>query len=248
MPSGWGSEALWRWKHSGRPGFEPEDVVTVRIDGEMAACFHVAVMPMQLEDGLVVSMGVGSEYAILPEHRKRGISLKSFDLIARRLLERRVALRGGFTSRELHRRLYQKRFGHIFAPTVTREFRKILGLGPLRRRLEPVADRLRTRPRLGRALARVPWIIGLDIEDLPVCHLEASGDGLRLNAGRSERSDLEVQVPYQVLTRVADGTPVFLKSALSSFLARRLRIGGFWRSIPRLLRFLGAVVLGASDE
>ena len=43
-----------------------------------------------------------------------------------RLLARGVTLRGGFTSRELNDRFYNKQFGYLFVPSVTRQYRRIL--------------------------------------------------------------------------------------------------------------------------
>ena len=88
MPAGWDDEVVWRWKYTKRPGFTAEDVITVKIDGTMVGCYHMAIFPLQLEDGLVVEAGVLSDYAVVPAYRGRGLTILTFDAIQRRFLER----------------------------------------------------------------------------------------------------------------------------------------------------------------
>ncbi|HWN83456.1 MAG TPA: GNAT family N-acetyltransferase, partial [Candidatus Udaeobacter sp.] len=150
----WGSEALWRWRHGGRPGFRSDEVVLAMVGDELVGSFHSAVLPMKLEDGLVVPMSFDGDYAVLPEYRKRDIVVQAHELTDERLRARQVVFRGGFTSRELNERLYHRRFGYVFVPGVTTQYRKILGPGPLAPRVTALGESICMRTAVRRALAQ----------------------------------------------------------------------------------------------
>jgi hypothetical protein len=229
----WGAAAHWRWKHRDRPGFVPEDVLVARAGGAVVGCFHGAVLPLKLEEGLVVPMSFDGDYAVLPEHRGRDIPAAAHDRSDERLARRGVVFRGGFTSRELNERFYHKRFGYVFVPGVTAQFRKYLGPGPLAPRVAALGERLLARPALRRALAR-PFVVDLAIEGFPPCHLEMAGTGFRLERGAAPRPDLCVWLPYALLTVFAGGERPGAAALARLILGGRLRASGLVRSAPRL--------------
>ncbi len=241
---GWNSEDTWRWKYSARPGFRPEEVVTAHTDGRMVACLHTAVLPVKLEDGLEILVSFDGDFAVLPEFRRRGLLFDAYDVTDRRLLARHVSLRGGFTSPELNIRFYQKHFGMVFMPSVTTQFRKHLGLGPLRPRVKALGDALLDRPRIRAALASRPLTVDLRVEGLPDGHLVFAGDGFRLEHGAATTPDLSVRSPYILLATLADSPSSVVKVAIVSLLRGRLRVRGLLRQGPRLLGIIASVLRG----
>jgi len=233
--NGWGDEKFWRWKHVCRSGFVKEDVVVASVNNEMVGCFHGAVLPLTLEAGLEVPMNFEGDFAVLPEYRKLGIPDQAHDLISHRLLERGVMLRGGFTSKELNERFYHKRFGYIFVPTVTTQFRKILGLGLLQQKVEAYGKRLLAHSRVRQALNRQPLMLNLRLENFPPCHIEATEQFIRLREGSSLTSDLDVRLPYGTLGALVQDEVTLARSIILNFLIGRLRIRGLLRKGPRLL-------------
>jgi len=200
----WGDEALWRWRHAARPGFRSDEVVLATVGDAVVGSFHGAVLPLKLEDGLVVPMSFDGDYAVLPEHRKRDIAVQAHDLTDDRLRARHVVFRGGFTSRELNERLYHRRFGYVFVPGVTTQYRKILGPGPLAPRVVALGESVCMRTAVRRALAR-PLVMALEIPDFPACHMVLAADGFRLERGMAPAPDVKLRVPYQLLASVGGG-------------------------------------------
>jgi len=200
----WGDEALWRWRHAARPGFRSEEVVLAMAGDEVVGSFHGAVLPLKLEDGLVVAMSFDGDYAVLPEHRKRDIAVRAHDLTDERLRARQVVFRGGFTSRELNERLYHRRFGYVFVPGVTTQYRKILGPGPLAPRVAALGESVCTRTAARRALVR-PMVVALEITDFPSCHLVLTDQGFRLERGPAPGPDVKLRLPYSLLASLGGG-------------------------------------------
>jgi len=238
---GWGDVAAWRWKHRNRPGFQPGDVRIAEAGGDAIACFHFALLPIKLEDGIEVMVSVDGDFAVLHEHRRAGIPLRLIDATDPELRARGAVLRGGFTSEELNERFYNRRFGQVFVPAVTTQYRKILGPGPLVPRVAALGERLLTRRRLRAALGR-PIVVALDIVGFPACHLVLASTGFTLARGRAARSDWRLRLPYETLTTLADDPGTFARRVASGLLTGRVRIGGWLRGLPRLagaaLRFV----------
>ena len=240
---GWGDVAMWHWKHRQRPGFRAEDVRLAVVDGETVGCFHFSLMPVRLEDGLEVLVSVDGDFGVVPERRRAGIPLALIDLTDPQLRERGAVLRGGFTSEELNDRFYNRNFGQVFIPSVTTQFRKILGPGPLMPRVAALGERLLERPRVRAALRR-PMTVQLVIDGFPDCHLILAESGFRLERGTAARSDWRLRLPYSVLTKLADGPDVFLKAVHGGFWAGKVRLGGWLRGVPASLGALGRFLLG----
>jgi len=236
--AGWQGESdHWMWKHARRPGFKPEEITVACVDGEMAGCFHTATLPIRLEDGLEVPICVEGDFAVLPEHRGEGLPLPAHDLSSERLLGAGVILRGGFTSLALNERFYHRQFGYIFAPTVSADFKKILGLGPLKEKVAELGERLLT-PRARRALAGERLLIDLAIEQFPPAHLEITRDAIVLNEGSAPgvSSPLALRMPYPLLVSLRDGGAAFGRAAVGYGLTGRLRVRGLLANAGRLSR------------
>ena len=242
LKPGWGNAEQWRWKHLQRPGFRPDEVVTAYVDGQLAACFHGATLPLKLEPGLVVQMSFDGDFAVLPELRGKRIPSRAHDLTDRRLLERHVDLRGDFTSKELNERFYRKQFGYVFIPTETARVRKVLGLTPLQHKVEALGKATLKRPDLRRSFEKGPLIINFTVEQFKPFYLDLSGDAFRLVPGHHEDADLSVKAPYSLLLTVSRGQFSFVKSALSNLLMGRLRVSGLFRTRSRLLTLLWFVL------
>src|SRR5581483_10763361 len=108
----WGDREFWRWKHSTRPGFLPEDVIVCTTADKPIACFHLAVRNMRLAPGLDIRCSVEGDFAIQPDARGAGIPQKTYRSVSPRLVGRSVLVRSGFSSRELYERVYKPQFGH----------------------------------------------------------------------------------------------------------------------------------------
>lgn len=240
FPNGWGSEQLWRWKHRDRPGFVPIDVLAAREGGEVVGCFHSGIFPLVIDPGLAVPMSFDGDFAIERAFRGRGIAPAIRDAGEPRLFGERVALRGGFTSPALNERLYEPIFDFIFVPAVTTEYRKVLGIGPLRPRVAQLGTALLARARVRRALARRPLTIDLHVEGLDSAHLVLAAEGFQLEAGAAAGgADLAVLAPYAVIASLADGAAALVRTAAAELARGRLRVRGVVRSGPRL----GALLL-----
>lgn len=222
----WGDEEWWQWKHSHRPTFSADDVTVAVVDDQMAGCFHGAVLPFRLEAGLEVPMCFEGDFAVLPKYRKAGLPLRAHDLADRRLLDAGVILRGGFTSLELNERFYHRQFGYIFAPTVTTEFRKIIGLAPLQKKVAELNEHLLEKEGLRKVLRGIRLVIDLTIDRLPPSHVELSEHQIALHPGFASDAHMKVQIPYAVLVASKSGRGRLLQALLSHGIRGRIRLKG----------------------
>jgi GNAT superfamily N-acetyltransferase len=238
----WGNESFWRWKHSLRPDFSPDDVTVSVIDGEIVGCFHGAILPVRLEDGLDVPMCVEGDFAVLPEYRKRGLPLEAHDLADKRLLEAGVILRGGFTSQELNERFYHRQFGYIFAPTETVRFVKILGLDPLRERVTQLSERLLNSGILSEVFKGIHLIADVAFDQLPPAHLEMSEKSLVLVPGVAHTPHMQVRIPYGLLIHARRGPFSLFLAVLRGMTSGSVRVRGLLRNLPTLCRLIVRLV------
>jgi GNAT superfamily N-acetyltransferase len=242
LARGWGNESLWRWKHSLRPGFSPDDVTVSVIDGEIVGCFHGAILPVRLEDGLDVPMCVEGDFAVLPEYRKMGIPLEAHDLADKRLLEAGVILRGGFTSQELNERFYHRQFGYIFAPTETVRFVKILGLDPLQEKVRELSERLLKNGILSELFKGIHLIIDVALDQLPPAHLEISEKSLALVPGVAQTPHMQVRISSGLLARARRGPFSLFLAVLRGMPSGSVRVKGLLRNLPPLCRLIVRLV------
>ncbi len=240
----WGDEDLWLWKHPRRPNFDPRDVWIAYADGEPVGCFHFALLPITLEDGLTLWVSVDGDFAVVPEHRRYGTPIEVIDRTDPEQRRRGAVLRGGFTSEELNDRFYTKQFGQVFVPAVTTQYRKILGPGPLAAKVHALGESLLAKRRVQRALAARPWVVALEVESFPPCTLTLSGDAFHLERGAHPRPNVRLAMPYAVLPLLADSPGVFAKAVLSGLVKRRVRLAGLVRALPRAAATAWAFLTG----
>ncbi|MEX2531217.1 MAG: GNAT family N-acetyltransferase [Gemmatimonadota bacterium] len=246
-PHSWGQRSLehWRWKHRRRPDFNPEDILTIRSHDRLVGCFHGAVFSLRIAPGVTVSASYDGDYAVLPEARGNDLTSRAYAATNPELVRRGVALRGGFTSKELNERLYGKKYGYVFVPTATGQFRKFIGLGPLRRKLAAVGERALTQPRLRKALARRPLAVGLAIGGLPEAVLSCTEEAFTLVEAPAHRASVSVELPYTVLATLPDGTTHFVREFVRALLKREARIRGMATALLRSVQIAAAVLLPA---
>jgi len=231
----WGSERLWRWKHSRRPNFSADDVTLAVVGGQVVGCFHSAVLPLRLEEGLEVPMCFEGDFAVLPEYRKAGLPLQAHDRASRRLLDAGVILRGGFTSRELNERFYHRQFGYVFVPTVTTEFRKIIGLKPLQQKVAHLSEQLCKKERFRHMLRGIRLVMNLTIDRLPPSRLDISEHQIALREGFAPDAHMKLHIPYAVLAVSKKGLRRTFQALLSQAIRGRVRLEGFWPNMGQLI-------------
>ncbi len=235
--------ALWRWRHSGRRDFQPDDIVVALIDDEVVACFHGGVFALRYDEGLSVPVSLDGDFAVLPEYRRSGIPDDAHDWMDRTLLRRGVALRGGYASVELNRRFYHKRFGYVFIPSVTTYYRRLLDTEPLGALLAAAGRDLLRHDALRAHLAhRGRWIVALNLEALPECHLVATREGLQLERGPAERPDMSVRLSQALLAASARGALPFVLRLGLELAWGRCRVSGLFRNWRTVLLFVWSML------
>lgn len=240
--NGWGDEPFWRWRHSLRPNFSPDDVTVSIVDGEVAGCFHGAILPLQLEEGLDVPMCFEGDFAVLPEFRKKGLPVQAHDLADKRLLDAGVILRGGFTRPELNERFYHRQFGYIYTPTVTVGFTKILGLAPLQEKLTQLSGRLRQNGLLSEVFKGIHLTVDIAIDHFPPAYLEMSEKALVLVQGVAQAPHMQVRIPYCLLVVAQRGPFSLFLAVLRGMPSGRVRVKGLLRNISHLCRLIVRLV------
>jgi hypothetical protein len=238
----WNDIEYWRWKHCRRPGFNSREVVTASIDGKIVGCFHGATLPFELEPGLVVPMSFDGDFAVLPEYQGRNTPAIVHDLTDRRLKDSGVALRGGFTSKALNERFYRKKFGYVFIPTTSINFRKVIGIKTLRSKVETLGNSLLAQTGFRRAFTDHPVIINFEVEGFTPFHLHLSDTAFHLNDGFSGNAHAYVTAPYNVIMNLSEGIRPFVRSSLFSMLKGQLRIRGIFKLKGFILRLLSAKI------
>ena len=246
-PQSWGQCDLehWRWKHRNRPGFNPEDILKAQSHERLLGCFHGAVFPLRIAPGVTVSTSYDGDYAVLPEARGNDLTGRAYAATDPELVRRGVALRGGFTSQELNERHYGKKYGYVFVPTATGNFKKFIGLGPLRIKLEALGERALARPRLRKALARRPLAVGLAIGGLPEAVLHCTEEGFTLTEAPAHEPSVSVDLPYPVLAKLPDGTTSFVREFVHALVKREASVRGLGTALLRSVQIAAAAILPA---
>ena len=134
----------------------------------------------------------------------------------------------------LNERFYGK-FGYGFIPTSTLHFRKIIGLTPLKQKIQALGVKLLHREKFREALAKKPLTINLNIESLPAFHVVMTDQAFTVSEDSHEQSNLTVTAPYAVILSLTMGHWQVLRSLLVNALVLRLRVGGLMRTSGRLL-------------
>lgn len=238
----WGDESFWRWRHSLRPNFSSEDVTVSIVDDEVAGCFHGAILPVRLEEGLDVPMCLEGDFAVLPQYRKMGLPLEAHDRADKILLDAGAVLRGGFTTPELNARFYHRQFGYIFAPTVTVGFTKILGLAPLQEHVTQLSERLVKNGILGEVLKGIHLTVDIAIDQFPPAHLELSEKALALVPGVAQAPHLQLRIPYGLLVHARRGLFSLSLALLRGMLSGRMQVKGLLLNLSPLCRLIVRLV------
>jgi predicted N-acetyltransferase YhbS len=225
-----------------RPGFSPDDVTVSVVDGEIVGCFHGAILPVRLEEGLDVPMCVEGDFAVLPEYRKMGLPLEAHDHADKRLLEAGVILRGGFTMPRLNERFYHRQFGYIFAPTETVRFVKILGLDPLRDKVAELSDRLLKSGILSEVFKGIYLIVDVALDQLPPAYLEMSEKSLALVPGVAQTPHMQVRISSGLLASAYRGPFSLFLALLRGMASGSVRVKGLLRNLPSLCRLVVRLV------
>jgi hypothetical protein len=233
---GWEDETFWRWRHSLRPNFSPDDVTVSIVDGEVVGCFHGAILPIQLEDGLDVPMCFEGDFAVLPQYRKMGLPVTAHDFVDKKLLDAGAILRGGFTNRETNDRFYHRQFGYIFVPTTTVAFTRILGLAPLQEKVTQLSERLLKNGILSEVFRGIHLTVDIAIDQFPRAYLEMTEKALALVPGVAKAPDMQVRIPYSLVVRAQNGPLSFFRGVLSGIPARRVGVKGLLSNMTQLCR------------
>jgi GNAT superfamily N-acetyltransferase len=231
----WGSVEAWRQKYPLRPGFSPDDVHVYVVNDRIAGCMHQAFQFLTLESGLEALCSFEADLAVDPDYRRLGIMMRAHKGNADRLGERGAVVRIGYTSQDLHDRIYRQNFGHGFLPATTRLCRKTLGIGHLCASLERIGSRFVEHPLVRKALGEAPLKIDLRVHDFGPCLLTLQGETVRCVPGDSSEADLVLTLPYGVLSAWRNGRLAGLGSTLRAIVSGRLRTRGAWRLAVKLL-------------
>lgn len=236
-PDSWAHLSVehWRWKHLECPASEDEDVLVATVGDRIVGCFHGAVLPLRVAPGLEVPCSFDGDFAVLPAYRGRDLTGRAYDISDRRLLDRGVAVRGGFTSESLNEGFYRPRFGYHFVPTPQVQFRKIVGFEALKEKVEGLGDRAVRVGAVRRMLARARLQVDVRVAGFPPASLRTGQGGVELTEGAPEDPDLRVELPYGVLAGWAEGPGTFLGRVLKAAAGGRLKARRVGRCVRRLL-------------
>jgi len=235
------NRSFWHWKHTYRPGFMPWNVQVAQSDKKITGCFHVAILPLKIEDKIEINFCFGGDFALLPESRGQGLPRKAMAVLDGYALEKKVLFRGGFSNMDLFEKVY-KQFGDVLIPTVNTEYSKILRIRPLQKKVKEMGTKILTRPAIKKALLQTPLVVNLNINNFPSCHLICSGQGLLLDSGHSDNYHLLVSMPYRLLVDMARGKRTLLKSMLAGSINRSFRIKGLLKNFTWLFSLFWRVI------
>ena len=234
-------ETFWRWKHLDRPGFASWNVKKAHLGKKTVGCFHSAMLPVKVDEKLNIPVCFGGDYAILPEYRGEGTPKQAYADINQRAREQGV-FHSGFSTRDLYEQFYT-RLGQVLIPTVSTEYTKIIGLGPLKVKVEEIGSKVLAKSNIRRILKNEPLIVDLQIENLPPCHLELTGHAFSLCEGYAQKPHLGVRMPYSLLVSLNRNSISAVMSIAFNLLRGSLRIRGFLRNSLKLLELLWSSIL-----
>jgi len=230
----WGDLDLWHWKHRARPGFSGGDVHVYVAGEQVVGCVHQAFRTLRLEPGVELLCGMGGDLAVDAEYRRHGLMMRAHDGELVRLHEFAAPLALGYTTQELHDKVYRKNFGHSFLPTTTRVCRKILSTRQLCRQLESYGTRFAASRHPRRALRGPPLKIDLRVSGFDPCCLSFREGTASCVAGEVRDADLRIALPYEVLSGWRNGWLRGVLVTLRAAINGQLRTQGAWRLAGRL--------------
>jgi hypothetical protein len=231
----WGDQEHWRNKHVRRPGFDSRDAKQFRVNDVPAACFHSSVLALTLEQGLTIPVSFEGDYAVVPEFRRKGMVEDAHQVMGQQLYERGAVLRCGFTSGDLHARVYSKKFCHVFVPTVTTTYRKILSTSLLADKLLAYVDSFRTHRIVQRVVRDKPLIMALRISGYDPCVITLTPQSATLMPLFTGRPDIDITLPYKLLAAAKLGLKPMILVSIKALLSRELRANRLAPFFRRLL-------------
>lgn len=230
----------WRWKHERHPAFDPANIVVIAEGNRIIGCVHTAILPVRLQGHARVLASFDGEFAVLPEARGKGLIQQGYRVTHAALRERGVALRGGFTSVELHRRFYRTKIGYIRIALGTRAYVRFLRPEVVQTRV----DRLRTRwPRMSAASRRHLEELSVEIalRGMPAFTIRVEPDGPRLQPIPDAGATVHVEGPAVLLHLFAGGSPKF-RHLVRMAVRGGVRVRGWWRRPLALVHLLARLV------
>jgi len=231
----WGDLEHWRNKHVRRPGFDPRDVKQFLVNGVPASCFHVSIVSLVLEPGLHVQASFGGDLAVLPEFRRQGMIEDAHQVFGKQLYDLGVAVRCSFTTPELHARVYSKKLAHIFVPTVTATYRKILSSSLLAEKILVYADSLRQHRVAQHLLRHKPLTVVLRIPRYDPCVFMLTQQSTALIPAFQDPVDIDITLPYRALAAIRSRSQPALLVLTKYLFSGELRMRGIFKLISRIV-------------
>jgi len=217
----------WRWKHERHPRFARDNVLVITVGDQVAGCAHTTPLPMRLQGRAQVLTSFDGEFGVLPEFRGGGVMRQGHAITHEVLRGRGVALRGGFTSIELHRRFYRASFGYTRIALATRSYLRFLRPDVVQAR----ADRLRARwADLAAATRRrlQGFAMEVALRGMPVFTIRVEADGPHLRPAPDAGAAVRVEGPAALLHLFAGGAPR-VRHLVRAIIRGRVRVRGWWR-------------------
>jgi len=188
-----------------------------------------------LEPGLYVQASLGGDLAVLPEFRRKGLVEKAHQIFSKELYDRGVAVRCSFTSPELHSRVYSKKLAHVFVPTVTATYRKILSSSLLATKILVYVDSLKNHWVAQRILRDGPLTIALRIPQYDPCVFVLTQQCATLIPVFKGRVDVDITLPYRAVAGARTGLNSIVWMVAACLLNGEARARGIWELARRLL-------------
>ena len=141
-------------------------------------------------------------------------------------------LRLGFSTPEMHEKVYRSNFGHTYLANTSRHCTKMLSTESLRTHLESVATRIASS-RWSTLLQSLEFVsVRLDVAGFDPLFLKLTPSGAQCRAEAFADEGCRIKMPLDLLTAAREGALPMLLRLSQAVLLRQVRIGG-WRSIFR---------------
>lgn len=192
---------FWEWKYLRNPFFDRSFVAVAEENGKVIGCNHWLLRTFKLSNSVVVDGVLGSDIAVAPEYRRKGVGRAMIRFLRSQHRERKLALMYMFANPELRKHFHTPVAGYIPAPNGTLSYTKILNWNKVVSNAAAFNEQIK-HGKFGDRLANVDLTVVFRVRGAPPLFLHVNSKGA--DTASSAHADMTIVSDVTTLSKIKD--------------------------------------------